>query len=322
MFNINPATVRTWSMLGTRGTFGISLLTIAEHYPDIVALSADLGITSGLERFATNYPSRFYNVGIAEQNMIGVAAGLAAGGHIPFATSFANFIALRACEQVRHNMGYMNENVKLVGLASGFAMGTFGSTHHGIEDIAALRAIHNLTILSPADCVESAKMTLAAVEHDGPVYIRLTGTMRTPVVYKGDYSLNIGKSIELREGDDVCIVATGSMVFHALKAAELLSEQGVECSVINMHTIKPLDTLALEANLGKKLLVTVEEHSVIGGLGGAVAEFLADKVSRPRQLIIGIPSGYPHAGDYSYLLSISGLTASDIVAKIKKAISD
>ncbi len=309
-------------MLGSRGTFGIVLLELAHQYPNLVALSADLCKSSGLDRFSSTYPDRFFNTGIAEQNMIGVASGLASGGFIPFVTSFANFLTMRAGEQVRHNLGYMNENVKLVGLASGVATGMFGATHHGIEDIAVLRAVSNITILSPADCVETAKMTEAALQYQGPVYLRLTGNMRAPIVYNSDYELSIGKAITLRDGADVCIVATGSMVYPSIKAAEALEYDGIRCSVVNMHTIKPLDTDTLEENLDKKLIVTVEEHSIIGGLGSAVAEYLSDKVNRPRQLIMGIPQGYPHAGDYNYLLSISGLTASDIVTKIKENISE
>ncbi|AJC66809.1 MULTISPECIES: transketolase family protein [Dickeya] len=322
MLEIKPSNIRSWSMLGSRGTFGVVLLELAHQYDNLVALSADLCKSSGLDRFNSAYPERFFNAGIAEQNMIGVASGLAAGGFIPFATSFANFLTMRAGEQVRHNLGYMNENVKIVGLASGIATGMFGATHHGIEDIAVLRAISNITILSPADCTETAKMTEAALLHQGPVYIRLTGNMRAPVVYNSDYELSIGRAIKLKDGGDICIVATGSMVYPSLKAADILEHEGIKCSVINMHTIKPLDYKALDDISDKKLIVTIEEHSTIGGLGSAVAEYLADKENRPRQLIIGIPQGYPHAGDYDYLLSVSGLTVTDIVMKIKKNISD
>ncbi|MEQ9859868.1 transketolase [Pectobacterium cacticida] len=318
MLVIKPATIRSWSMLGSRGTFGVTLLELAQQHDNLVALSADLCKSSGLARFSTTYPERFFNAGIAEQNMVGMAAGLAAGGFVPFVTSFANFLTMRAGEQVRHNLGYMNENVKLVGLASGVATGMFGATHHGIEDIAAIRSISNITILSPADCTETVKMTEAALKHDGPVYLRLTGNMRAPVVYKDDYELKIGQAINLREGDDVCVVATGSMVHFALKASELLARRGIDCTVIDMHTIKPLDTDILDRQLDKKLLVTVEEHSVIGGLGSAVAEHLAMKRQRPPQVMLGIPQGYPDAGDYAYLLVQCGLTAERIADAIQR----
>ncbi|MCW2483735.1 transketolase family protein, partial [Candidatus Symbiopectobacterium sp. NZEC135] len=232
MLVIKPTSIRSWSMLGSRGTFGVTLLELAQQHDNLVALSADLGKSSGLDRFNTTYPERFFNAGIAEQNMVGMAAGLAAGGYVPFVTSFANFLTMRAGEQVRHNLGYMNENVKLVGLACGLATGMFGATHHGIEDIAAIRSISNITILSPADCTETVKMTEAALNHNGPVYLRLTGNMRAPTVYKDDYELTIGQAISLREGADISIVATGTMVHFALKAAELLAARGIDATVI------------------------------------------------------------------------------------------
>ncbi|MCW2474354.1 MULTISPECIES: transketolase family protein [unclassified Symbiopectobacterium] len=318
MLVIKPTSIRSWSMLGSRGTFGVTLLELAQQHDNLVALSADLGKSSGLDRFNTTYPERFFNAGIAEQNMVGMAAGLAAGGYVPFVTSFANFLTMRAGEQVRHNLGYMNENVKLVGLACGLATGMFGATHHGIEDIAAIRSISNITILSPADCTETVKMTEAALNHNGPVYLRLTGNMRAPTVYKDDYELTIGQAISLREGADISIVATGTMVHFALKAAELLAARGIDATVIDMHTIKPLDTEMLDRQMGKKLIVTVEEHSVIGGLGSAVAEHLAAKRQRPPQMILGIPQGYPDAGDYAYLLAQCGLTAEGIAESIQK----
>ncbi|RUS02448.1 transketolase family protein [Pectobacterium polaris] len=318
MLVIKPASIRSWSMLGSRGTFGLTLLELAQQDENVVALSADLGKSSGLDRFSAAYPDRFFNAGIAEQNMVGMAAGLAAGGYVPFVTSFANFLTMRAGEQVRHNLGYMHENVKLVGLASGVATGMFGATHHGIEDIAALRSISNITILSPADCTETVKMTEAALKYSGPVYLRLTGNMRAPIVYKDDYELEIGRAISLREGEDVCIVATGTMVFYALEAAKLLAESNIDCTVIDMHTIKPLDTMILDRQLDKRLMVTIEEHSVIGGLGSSVAEHLAAKWKKPPQLILGIPQGYPDAGDYSYLLEQCGLTTNSIAHSIQR----
>ncbi|CCK03081.1 Transketolase, C-terminal section [Cronobacter sakazakii 701] len=169
---ITPAEIRAWSMMGTRGTFGVTLLKLAEENPALVGLTADLAITSGMERFSSTFPERFFNLGIAEQNLIGVAAGMASQGLVPFATTFANFAALRACEQMRHYLGYLQENVKVVGLASGFAMGMFGTTHYGIEDIATLRAISGLTILSPADATATAQLTELAARHHGPVYLR------------------------------------------------------------------------------------------------------------------------------------------------------
>jgi transketolase len=310
--DFKPSTIRTLSILGQRGAFGFTLTEIAKEIPDIVALSADLCNTSGLDRFRTAFSERFYNVGIAEQNMIGISAGLAAGGNIPFATTFSNFAALRSCEQVRHFLGYMKENVKIVGFGSGFAMGMFGITHYGIEDIASIRAINNITILSPADGLETAKVVIAAAKTNAPVYIRLSGIMNNPMVYKEDYDFEIGKAITLKEGKDIAIIATGTMVYNSLKAAEFLEEQGVSTKVVNMHTIKPIDCSAIADACNTKLIVTVEEHSKIGGLGSAVAEELSLKTLRPPHYIIGVNNEYKHAGSYEYLIEQYGLTAEQI----------
>jgi len=318
MINFKPSTMRTWSIIGSRGAFGVAFSEIAKVNENILGLSADLCTTSGLDRFRKAFPERFFNTGIAEQNMIGVASGLSSLGFIPFASTFSNFSTLRSCEHMRHFLGYMKENVKVVGLGAGFAMGMFGVTHYGIEDIAAVRAISNLTILSPADCTEVVKMTELAASHEGAVYLRLTGVMNHPMVYKKDYKLEIGKAITLSEGDDIGIIATGSMVFQALEAEKQLKKIRITSTVINMHTIKPLDTKAIETLLDYKLIVTVEEHSIIGGLGSAVAEHLSGFKNKPPQLIIGVEQGYPFAGEYHYLIEKCGLTGLQIADKIIK----
>lgn len=314
--------VRTWSILGSRGTFGVALTQAAQSNPAILALSADLCNTSGLDRFRAAYPDRFINTGIAEQNMLGVASGLAASGYVPFATTFANFAALRSCEQVRHYLGYMQENVKLVGFGAGFAMGMFGVTHFALEDIAALRSISNLTIISPADGMEIVKAINAMAITPGPVYLRLTGVMNAPIIYKEDYAFTIGKAVTLREGDAVAIVATGSMVAPSLKAAELLAAHGVTAKVVDMHTLKPLDTAALDQLGGHRLVVTVEEHSVMGGLGTSVAEHLAQRRNSPPLLRIGVEQGYPHVGDYPHMLEVCGLTGPKIAGRVQLALAE
>lgn len=316
--DFKPASIRTLSMLGQRGAFGQALTELGRDNENIVALSADLCNTSGLDRFKKAYPDRFINVGIAEQNMVGIAAGLASRGKIPFATTFANFAALRACEQVRHFMGYMHENVKLVGFGAGFSFGMFGTTHYAVEDIAALRAVNHLIILSPSDSACVVKAVEAAVKINAPVYLRLSGTMNNPVVYKEDFGFEIGKAITLREGTDVAVIATGTMVYNSLKAAEKLAETGVSIKVIDMHTIKPLDVEAVKAACSAKLIVTVEEHSVHGGLGSAVAEALALERNKPPHLIVGTQNEYPHAGDFSYMQEVHGLTPEKISLKIQK----
>lgn len=320
MIEYKPAAIRTWSILGQRGTFGIALSTLAKENERIIALSADLTNTSGLDRFQASFPDRMINVGIAEQNMVGVAAGMAACGYIPFATTFSNFLALRACEQVRHFLGYMQENVIIVGLAAGFSMGMFGVTHYGIEDIATMRSISGLTILSPADGIETVKCVEAASIHKGSVYLRLTGAMNAPILYKEDFEYRIGKANCLRNGESMTIISTGSVTSVVMKAADILSVRGIEVAVYDMHTIKPIDKELLDKVAKTPLLVTVEEHSTIGGLGSAVAEYYAEKLIKPRHKIIGVPQGYPMAGDYEYLLEACGLTDSKLAAIIENAI--
>ena len=274
MMEINASNARQWSRLGSRGVFGQAVLSLGEHYPDLMVMSADLGNSSGLDRFKKTYPDQFLNIGIAEQNMIGVAAGLAKEGYNVFASSFAPFVSMRAAEQIRMNLGYMEMNVKAVAIGSGVSMAFLGNSHYGIEDMAVMRAIPNMTVVGPADCAEIIKTVHAAAEFNGPMYIRLTGAVNNPPVYTEEYEFRIGKAITLRRGADVSIIANGSMVYESMKAADLLEAQGIAAGVVNMHTVKPLDKEAVDtAMAGSKLLVTVEEHSVIGGLGSAVAEY-------------------------------------------------
>jgi transketolase len=306
-----------FSMLGQRGAFGAALDRLAGGDATIFALTADLRNTAGLDRFAKNFPSRFVNVGIAEQNLVGTAAGLSDCGYTVFAATFANFAALRANEFVRHFMGYMQSPVKLVGFGAGFAMEFFGNTHYGLEDIAALRSIPNLTILAPADGLETVKATEALCSCTGPVYLRLTGTANHPIVYKNDYDFQIGKAVTLQEGGDVALIASGSMVHFALTAAALLETDGLRCSVINMHTVKPLDTDAVSRLLDRRLIATVEEHSATGGLGSAVAEFLSEHKNAPVLFRAGASSDYKKAGAYLYMLEQNGLTAERLADSIR-----
>ncbi len=323
MMDITPANARMWARLGSRAMFGQAILALAEHDPKLMVLSADLGNSSGLDRFKTAYPDRFLNVGIAEQNMVGVAAGLAKEGFTVFATSFAPFIALRAAEQVRMNMGYMELNVTTVAIGSGLAMGFLGNSHYGLEDAAIMRAIPNLTVVCPADCAEIAQTVFAAARHAGPVYIRLTGGINTPIVNTDNYAFELGKAITLRQGHDVSIVATGSMVAASLEAASQLEQAGLSVGVINMHTLKPLDTPALQAAMANcRLLVTVEEHSVIGGLGSAVAEFKTGLRQAPPQLLIGLPDHFGPTGDYHHLLNEYGLTPPLLAQRILRTFRD
>ena len=322
MFEINQSNARQWSRIGSRGVFGQAVLAVAEHHPDMMVISADLGNSSGLDRFKKTYPEQFLNIGIAEQNMIGVAAGMAKEGYNVFATSFAPFITMRAAEQVRMNLGYMGMNVKAVAIGSGVSMAFLGNSHYGIEDAAVMRAIPNLTVVCPADCAEIFKVVAAAADFEGPMYIRLTGAVGNPPVYTEDYSFEIGKAVVLRAPAAVTMVASGSMVHESLEAAKLLEVAGISAGVINMHTIKPLDTAVLDqAMQASRLLVTVEEHSVIGGLGGAVAEYKSAKRTAPPQLTLGLPDAFDVTGDYRFLLERHGLVAAKIAARVQAELS-
>ena len=316
MIEYNKRNIRTWSLLGPSGAFGTAALELAETKPDMVMLTADLCFFSGLERFKAAYPDKLYNLGIAEQNMIGVAAGFAKEEFIPFANTYASFCASRCADQVRVNMSYMNLPIKLIGLTAGYGAGILGATHMSIEDISFMRALPNITVISPADCMEIIKVVLAVANTPDPTYIRLTGPMNSPIVYKEDYDFQIGKAVKLAEGDEVCIIATGSMVYQAMQTAKLLEAEGVSCSVLNMHTIKPLDIEnVFEAN-EHMLLVTAEEHSIIGGLYSTVLEALSKEGTHKPILPIGIRDTFVHAGSYSYQMQESGLTAESMKIKI------
>ncbi len=317
MVTINKKNARVWSMLGARGTYGAAIFELAKERSDFMAISADLGNSSGLRRFQTTYPNQFINTGIAEQNMIGVAAGLAKEGTLVYASSFAPFIAFRGGEQVRMNMGYMKFGIKAVGIGSGLAMGHMGNSHYGLEDIAIMRAIPNITIISPADGAEIVKTVFEVSKIDEPVYIRLTGAANNPIVYTDDYSFEIGKGIRLKEGQDICIIASGTMVYESLNAASILEKKGISTEVINMHTIKPLDEKIIDEALKKcNLIVSVEEHSIIGGLGSAIAEYKSDKENTPPLYRMGCPDIYEKTGDYQYMLDKFQLKGNQIAENI------
>lgn len=321
MIEIKKNKVKLWSRLGARATLGQAILEAAKERDDFYVMSADLAQSSGLVRFREEFPERFINAGIAEQNLIGVAAGLAKDGTNVFATSFSPFITMRACEQVRMNMGYMQLNIKTVGLGSGLIMAQLGNSHFGIEDGAVMRSIPGMTVVNPADGVEIIKAVEALCDYNKPAYLRLTGGSDLPVVYDGDITFRIGKAIKVRDGGDVAIIAAGTMVYYGLKAAEILESRGIGCTVIDMHTIKPLDGESVDAELGKKLIVTVEEASVVGGLGSAVAEHLAIRKDKPAQLMLGIKDCFPHAGSYQYLLKQCRLTGEQIAEDIEAALA-
>lgn len=318
MLEYNNANIRMWSRLGSCGAFGAAMMAQAEEDKNLAILTADLCFYSGLSRVNQQYPDKVYNVGIAEQNMVGIAAGMAKEGMNVFATTYATFASTRCSDQVRVNMGYMQLPVKLVGLTAGLCVGILGGTHISCEDISILRSIPNIVVLSPADCTETVKATLAVAKLNKPVYLRLTGTMGNPIVYNSDYDFEIGKAIQLREGEDISIIATGTMVAKALKVADKMKEQNIYCSVYDMHTIKPLDKDAVKKCLNSKLIVTIEEHSIIGGLGSAVSEELAQYKNKPSLLPFGITDSFAHAAEYNYLLQSYGLDEESLFNSIKQ----
>lgn len=305
----------------TRESFGEALVNLAEQNPEITVLTADLADATKVEWFKNKYPDRFIECGIAEGNMVGMAAGLAACGKIPFAVSFAMFSAGRAFEQVRNSVGYPHLNVKIVGSHAGISVGEDGATHQCCEDIALMRTIPGMVILNPSDHYEMQAAVKAAVEHNGPVYIRLGRLAVESVNNNEDYRFEIGKGITLRDGDHITVAATGLMVQEALKAADSLKEQGISVRVLDIHTVKPLDgELILKAARETGRIVTVEEHNVVGGLGEAVASFLSETCPVPVTKI-GVNDVFGHSGPAVDLLKEFGLSAAHIEETVKKVLN-
>ena len=302
----------------TRESFGEAVTELAAEYPDVVVLDADLAAATKTGIFKKKYPERFFDCGIAECNMIGVAAGLATCGKIPFAASFAMFSAGRAFEQVRNSVGYPKLNVKVVGSHAGISVGEDGATHQCCEDIALMRTIPGMVILNPSDHYEMKAAVRAAIEHKGPCYIRLGRLAVESINNNDDYHFELGKGILLREGTDITIVATGLMVSEAMKAAKALEAEGISAEVINIHTIKPLDEEII-LNSAKKTgrVVTVEEHNIIGGLGEAVAAALSEKCPTPVTRI-GVNDVFGHSGPAVDLLKEFGLSAEHIAEVVRE----
>ena len=304
----------------TRDAYGEALAEIGAKYDNLIVLDADLSCATKTGTFKKQYPERFFNCGIAEQNLIGVATGLTIAGKLVFCSSFAMFAAGRAFEQVRNAVGYPHNNVKIAATHAGPSVGEDGATHQCNEDIALMRTIPGMTILSPADGNEAKACVRAAAEFDGPVYLRF-GRMPVPMIFDDDYKIEIGKGVTLKDGSDVTIIANGLMVGMALEAAETLKEEGISARVINIHTIKPLDEeLVIKAAKETGAVVTAEEHSIIGGLGGAVAETLASTCPVPV-LRVGVEDRFGTSAPAAEVLKAYGLTAENIVAKAKQAIA-
>ena len=303
--------------IATRESYGNALAELGAQYPDLVVLDADLAGATKTGVFKKAFPERHIDCGIAEGNMMTVAAGLAAAGKTPFASTFAMFAAGRAFEQVRNSIGYPHLNVKIGATHAGISVGEDGASHQCNEDIALMRTIPGMTVINPADDVEAKAAVKAAIEHEGPVYLRF-GRLAVPVINDpASYQFEIGKGITMKEGKDVTIIATGLEVSESLEAAKMLEADGISAEVINIHTIKPLDEALVVASAKKTgKVVTVEEHSVIGGLGGAVAEVLAEQAPT-KMLRIGVNDTFGESGPAKELIEKYGLDAKSIYEKVK-----
>ncbi len=303
--------------IATRESYGNALAELGNDYPDLVVLDADLAAATKTGIFKKAFPDRHIDCGIAESNMVGIAAGLAAAGKIPFVSSFAMFAAGRAYEQVRNSVGYPKLNVKIGATHAGISVGEDGATHQCLEDLALMRTIPGMVVMNPSDDVEAKAAVKAALDHKGPVYIRF-GRLAVPVINDNpDYKFEIGKGVVLREGKDIALIATGLEVAETLEAAEKLAADGIDAKVINIHTIKPLDeelVVAAAKETGK--VVTIEEHSVIGGLGSAVCDCLSEKAPT-KVLKIGVNDTFGESGPAVELIKKYGLDAEGIYQKVK-----
>lgn len=303
----------------TREAFGSALVELGKNNPNVVVLSADLAGSTKTSEFAKVFPERFFNMGVAEANMMNTAAGLAVSGKIPFATTFAIFASGRAWEQIRNTISYGALNVKIVATHGGVSVGPDGASHQGIEDIALMRLIPGMTVLVPADAIETPKAIFAAAEYYGPVYIRLA-RLKIPVVTKATDTFVIGKSSVLREGNDATVIACGIMVSSALSAAEMLAQENINITVINCYTIKPLDTKTIISQAEKtQAIVTAEEHLMAGGLGSAVSEVLSQNCPVPIEMV-AIKDRFGQSGESEELLKEYNLTANDIIQAVRKVI--
>lgn len=305
--------------IATREAYGEALLEAGKKNSQIVVLDADLSKSTKTSVFGEAFPERFFNLGISEQDLIGTAAGLAAAGKMPFASTFAIFAAGRAFEQIRNSVAYSKLKVVVAASHAGITVGEDGGSHQAIEDISLMRSLPNMTVIVPADATETAKAVEAIVDYPGPVYLRL-GRLGVPVLFPADYQFTIGKAALLKEGQDATIIATGIMVAEALKAAEKLAAQGLTVRVVNIHTIKPIDQEAVIAAARETgAIVTAEEHSIIGGLGSAVAEVLVENCPVPMERV-GVKDVFGESGTPADLLAKFGLTADQLVEAVERVV--
>ncbi|WP_040191837.1 transketolase family protein [Clostridium culturomicium] len=301
-----------------RDAFGEALLKLGEKQDNIVALEADVGGSTKSAVFGKAFPERYFNVGISEINMVSMAAGFASNGYVPFVNTFATFLTTRGADPIQSLIAYDKLNVKLAGTYCGLSDSYDGASHHGITDMAFVRAIPNMTVVSVSDAVQTEKAVFALAEYDGPVYLRLSRAA-APVIYDETLNFEIGKGIVLKYGKDVTIIATGTVLHKAIAAAEVLEAEGISAMVVDMHTVKPIDTnLILNCANMTGAIVTVEEHSIYGGLGSAVAEVLAAECPTPMEFVGA--TEFAESGDYNELLDKYGYSAKNIAEKCKKVI--
>ncbi|MCK6462508.1 MAG: transketolase family protein [Candidatus Pacebacteria bacterium] len=303
----------------TRFGYGDGLVIAGKENPNVVALCADLTDSTRTSIFKKEFPDRFVEMGIGEQNMASLASGMAAVGKIPFISSYAMFSPGRNWEQVRTTICYNNQNVKIAGAHSGVSVGPDGATHQAIEDIAITRVIPNMVVIAPCDAIEAKKATIAAVKHKGPVYIRFTRE-KTPVMTTEETPFEIGKAEIYQEGKNVSIIACGPLLYEALKAAKELAKEGIEVEVINNHTVKPMDNDTILKSVKKTgCVVTIEEHQAAGGMGSAISELLSQNFPAPME-IIGVKDRFGESGEPAQLLEAFGLTSKNIIDKAKKVL--
>ena len=319
--NIDSNVIKEWAKSWPKGPLGAATRDICAADPDVIILAADLAKALGVH-VAGEFEGQYYNLGIMEQNMLGVACGLALEGKTPVATSFTPFLTLRACEQIRTSACYMNLNVKLIGSNAGVRGGKAGTSHYGLEDITVLRSFPNMVVLSPSDGLSLYKSIRAMMEHKGPAYVRVAGVPEMRVIYDEDYDFQIGKAIQLREGADVAILATGPMVAKAMDAMDILKEKGITPSLYDFQTIKPLDAECVrKVSSENKLVVTIEENTILGGFGGAVAEEMAQNGGGAKLKILGLQDKFMKIGSYEAQLRKCGLLPDQIAASIEEALA-
>jgi transketolase len=317
--NFNSTNANQWSRMGPRAMFGKFMLDIAKKNKKLIVLSADLGRSSGLARFKIEFPNQYISIGISEQNLIGVAAGLADEGYKVFVTSFAPFLSMRASEQIRMNLGYMKHGVNLVALGSGLSMGFLGNSHFGLEDIAIMRTIPNLNITCPADCSELGKVLNDYAFNDrGPSYIRLTGIPGSEKVYEKNYKYKFGKNMTLSKGDDILILSHGSILGQIKLSLKSLKKMKISAELVNVVSLKPIDESVTKIISKFKKVITIEEHTTVGGLGSIIAEKILKYKIKTELHSFSLPDKFGPTAKYNHLLKYHGLDANGITKKIIK----